>query len=74
MNSAWSKRFGPTRECHLLDFVVTDMPSVKTRILPANSDHKLVLAEMQFKVPEQCNTERMAWVYKKPIGKRCVKN
>ena len=36
----------PTREGHLLDLVLTDVPGVVARILPAIADHKLVMAEV----------------------------
>ena len=42
-----------TREDHLLDLVLTNVPGVRTKILTAISDHKLVVAELPFKVPER---------------------
>ena len=48
----------PTREGHLLDLVLT-----VARILPAIADHKLVMAEVNFKVPEHVIVARTVWLY-----------
>ena len=53
----------PTREGHLLDLVVTDIPNVVAKTLPAIADHKLVMAEINFKVPEQVTVVRTVWLY-----------
>ena len=55
----------PTREDHLLDLVLTNVPGVRTKILPAISDHKLVVAELPLKVPERVIIPQTIWVYAK---------
>ena len=53
----------PTREDHLLDLVLTNMSGVRTSVLPCIADHKLVVAEMPFKVPEQADIFPTVWQY-----------
>ena len=55
----------PTREDHLLDLVLTNIPGVRTKVLPSIADHKLVVAELPFKVPEQAVISRTVWRYAK---------
>ena len=52
----------PKKEDHLLDVLLTNVPRVKTTILPSISDHKFVVADMQFKIAKQvviCQTIRV---------------
>ena len=49
----------PTREGHLLDLVLTNIPGARASVLPAITDHKIVKAELTFKVPEQSTVTRM---------------
>ena len=55
----------PTREQHLLDLVLTNIPGATATVLPAIADHKLVTAELTFKVPEQTTITRMVWEFAK---------
>ena len=55
----------PTREEHLLDLVLTNIPGATATVLPAIADHKLVTAELTFKVPEQTTITRMVWEFAK---------
>ena len=55
----------PTREEHLLDPVLTNIPGATATVLPAIADHKLVTAELTFKVPEQTTITRMVWEFAK---------
>ena len=42
---------GPTREDHLLDFVIFDLQAHMVEILPAISDHNMVLANFDIGIP-----------------------
>ena len=48
----------PTREAHLLDLVMSDIPGVVAKVLPTITDHNVVKAELAFKVPEQVTVSR----------------
>ena len=60
----------PTRDDNLLDLVLTDIPGTKAKTLPAIADHKLVIAEVDFKVPEQAVVTRTVWQYAKADWER----
>ena len=52
-----------TYENHLLvDLLLTNIPGVTTKILLSISDHKLVVAELPFKVPERVVAPRSEWM------------
>ena len=53
----------PTRNEHLLDLVLTNIPGTTTKVAPGIADHKLVTAELVFKVPEQVTLTRMVWQF-----------
>ena len=55
----------PITEEHLLDLVLTNMPGATVTVLPAIAHHKLVTAELTFKVAEQTNITRMVWEFAK---------
>ena len=55
----------PTREQHFLDLVLINIPGATATVLPAIADHKLVTAELTFKVPEQTTITRMVWEFAK---------
>ena len=55
----------PTREQHLLDLVLTNIPGATATVLPAVAYHKLLTAELTFKVPEQTTITRMVWEFAK---------
>lgn len=55
----------PTRGCHLLDLVLTDVPDiVSTTVHAGVSDHLMVLAEVALPVTAQRTEERWVWLYK----------
>ena len=54
-----------TREKYLLDLLITDIGGVRCRVLPAISDHNLVLADFGFDVPESQTIKRAVWRYDK---------
>ena len=60
----------PTREDHLLDLVLTNISGARTNVLPCIADHKLVVAELPFKVPEQAIISRTVWRYAKADWER----
>ena len=60
----------PTRNGHLLDLVVTDMVGVTAMVLPSIADHKLILAELNFTVPERSMVERTVWKYEQADWER----
>ena len=53
----------PTWEDHLLDLALTDIPGVVAKTLPALADHKLLVAEVRFRVPEQILVSRPVWLH-----------
>ena len=53
----------PTRNEHLLDLVLTNITGTTTKVAPRIADHKLVTAELVFKVPEQVTLTRMVWQF-----------
>jgi hypothetical protein len=53
----------PTREEHLLDLVLTNIPNTRATVSPAIADHRLVTAELAFKVPEQTTVTRTVWQF-----------
>ena len=55
----------PTSEDHRLDLVLTKVPGVRSKTLPLISDHKLAVAELQFKYPERVTIPPTIWVYAK---------
>ena len=55
----------PTREKHLLDLVLTNIPNTRATVSPAIADHRLVTAELAFKVPEQTTLTRTVWQFAK---------
>ena len=53
-----------TRGDYLLDIVLTDLGDItKTSVLPAISDHKLVLATFKFSLEKQSCPPRTVWYY-----------
>ena len=55
----------PTRDEHLLDLALTDVPGTTTKVSAGIADHKIVTAELKFKVPEQVTLTRMVWQFAK---------
>ena len=55
----------PTREEHLLDLVLTNIPGTRVTVSPAIADHRLVTAELAFKVPEHTTVTRTVWQFAK---------
>ena len=55
----------PTRDEHLLDLVLTDIPGTTTKVSAGIADHKIVTAELKFKVPGQVTLTRMVWQFAK---------
>ncbi len=60
----------PTREAHLLDLVLTDIPDAKATVLPRIADHELVQTVTRFTVPEQQTVEREVWQFAKADWER----
>ena len=60
----------PTREDHLLDLVLTNISGARTNVLPCIADHKLVVTELPFNVPEQAIISRTVWRYAKADWER----
>ncbi len=60
----------PTREEHLLDLVLTNLPGAKAQTMPSIADHKLVMAELPFKAPEHVAIPRTVWQYAKADWER----
>ena len=55
----------PTREGHLLDLVLTNIPGTRASVLPAITDHKLVTAVLNLKAPEKATVTRVVWQFAK---------
>ena len=55
----------PTRDAHLLDLVISDIEPRRVDILPAISDHNMVLAEFCFGVTESELVSRVVFEYRK---------
>ena len=55
----------PSKDEHLLDLVLTDIPGTTTQVSAGIADHKIVTAELKFKVPEQVTLTRMVWQFAK---------
>ena len=53
----------PMRDDDLLDLVLTNVSGVRTSVLPCIANHKLVVTELPFKVPEQAIISRTVWQY-----------
>ena len=53
----------PTRGDNLLDVVLTNIPGAKAKVSACIADHRLVTAEVPFKVPEQAAVARIVWQY-----------
>ena len=54
----------PTRGRHLLDLVLSDIPDVKTNVLPKIADHAIVESVLNLPVPEQVVVQREVWHFK----------
>ena len=54
----------PTRREHLLDFVPSSVPEMKTEVLPLNADHKPVTATLKLSVPSHVVAGRKVWRYR----------
>ena len=54
----------PERE-HLLDLVLTNVQDATAIVSPAIADHKLVTAELAFKVPDKTTTKRLVCEFAK---------
>ena len=55
----------PTRDEHLLDLALTDIPGTTTKVSAGIADHKIVTDELKFKIPEQVTLTRMFWQFAK---------
>ena len=66
-SQGWEERVRkPTRGDHLLDLVLTDLGSeVKTKVVNSVSDHKAVLASLEFSVTYKALVERLVYDYGK---------
>jgi len=51
-----------TRQGHLLDLVLTNIPGTNAKVRPAISDHELVLAELKFTMPKREIVKRKVWL------------
>lgn len=51
----------PTRGKYLLDLVLTDVPDCTARPCAAVADHKGVLTQVTFKIPETATHQREVW-------------
>ena len=54
-----------TLENHRLDLVFINIPGASASVLPGLTDHKMVNAELTFKIPEQSTVTRMVWQFAK---------
>ena len=55
----------PTREEHLLDLIISDLPATDVKVLPKVSDHNMVLADFSFDVEDDEPTRRVVFDYAK---------
>ena len=62
----------PTREQHLLDLVLTDIESVKCKVLPKIADHNVVETSLKLSVPQQAPVKREVWDYRKADWEQLV--
>ena len=53
----------PAREDHLVDLVLTDIPTMKAGVIPGIADNCMVQTSLRFKVPERTSVEREVWQF-----------
>ena len=63
-----------TRGEHLLDLVFTDVPECKAKPCAAVADHKGVLTQVKFTVPETASHQREVWHFADADWDRLVSN
>ena len=60
----------PTRGKHILDLVFTDVPDCIARPGAAVADHKSVLTQVKFKIPETASHQREVWHFREADWER----
>ena len=64
----------PTRGKYVLDLVLTDVPDCTARPCAAVADHKGVLTQVTFKIPETATHQREVWHFREADWERMVSN
>ena len=64
----------PTRGKYLLDLVLTDVPDCAARPCAAVADHKGVLTQVTFKIPETATHQREVWHFRQADWERMASN
>ena len=64
----------PTRGEYLLDLVLTDVPDCTAKPCAAVADHKCVLTQARFKIPETATHQREVWHFGEADWERMCSN
>ena len=64
----------PIRGQYTLDLVLTDVPDCTARPGAAVADHKSVLTQVKFKIPETASHQRAVWHFSEADWERMVSN